>query len=601
MVILVALLSRPVLSLPSSAAFVLRRSNTSSSSRSSQSRSSVRSFSAPNNDMSTSKPQPPYQYRSSNPTVLDLNDNVGLTISSSENLRQHAYDWSRKIQIATSHARSLLEIHGVVRSGSDDDQAMANVVASLKQALGIGNEDTSSDPSLSSSSSLSSPSPSSSNRTPRLANLSNRVEDIVRLLAMMKFLETGRMLSPSECIERINNSCRDRIKNEPTPDSAAASSSTTTKMNIDVTVTDEEYLAGACMGLCQDLQRYGLGRATARDVDSVQQAAALVRQILEYLMQFDFRNGNLRRKYDGTKYALKTLETVLYELSVTGAKGSAGGGDDDDARGKPPPAKKIKTDQDESAAATAAEEENESEKSLEQELDDLRKRMESRDQLRETLIKRCRDAQKAAKQAIYALHRGDAKKSHDLIKDCEKCIVEDLMPIVIEEPPLRSGSFANVLEEYAEAKMFYAWLLGKEAFSSDNSPPPSRGTGQAEKANGDLLMPGDFSSVVALLPEEYIGGLCDLTGEIGRFAVQRGTARDENGVRDCLEANTAVYEAIQGLERLPGGVGKKMDQLRRSVEKIERMLYEMSLSRAAGMKIATEVSETTSDGPNTEA
>jgi predicted translin family RNA/ssDNA-binding protein len=72
------------------------------------------------------------------------------------------------------------------------------------------------------------------------------------------------------------------------------------------------------MGLCQDLARYGMGRATARDVESVTQARNLVQEILEYLLTFDFRSGYLRRKYDGTKYALKTLETILYELSVTG-------------------------------------------------------------------------------------------------------------------------------------------------------------------------------------------------------------------------------------------------------------------------------------------
>jgi predicted translin family RNA/ssDNA-binding protein len=94
-------------------------------------------------------------------------------------------------------------------------------------------------------------------------------------------------------------------------------------------------------------------------------------------------------------------------------------------------------------------------------------------------------------------------------------------------------------------------------------------------------------------------GLCDLTGEIGRYAVQRGTARDYDGVRECLEANSAVSLAIQTLERAPGGINKKMDQLRRSVEKIERMTYEMSLSKAAGINKSTEVTESvekTDDG-----
>jgi predicted translin family RNA/ssDNA-binding protein len=518
-------------------------------------------------------PQPPYQYRSLNPTQLDLNDNVGRQISTSEQLRQTAYDLSRKVQIATSSARSLVEQHGVVPNndkGNSNDQetAMMKIVSALQEALAVGNESysTDGDDAPPSSSSLS-------DRTPRLANLSNRVEDVVRLLAMMKFLETGDWLSPSECIQRINAN--------------HASEATTMTMRIDV--TDEEYLAGACMGLCQDLQRYGLGRATARDVASVEAAAALVRRILEYLMQFDFRNGYLRRKYDGTKYALKTLETVLYELSVTGATVSITSANTSDSDGGRP-AKKIRT---EDSGTDALDTNTNGTTDLKQELDGLRSRIDHRDQLRETLIKRCRDGQKAAKQAIYALHRGDARKAFDLIKECEKCIVNDLLPIVDEEPPLRSGSFANVLEEYAEAKLFYGWLLGKEAIDID--PPKHSENRAVEKANGALLMPEDFTGVVSLLPEEYLGGLCDLTGEIGRYAVQRGTTRDEDGVRDCLEANTAVYEAIQSLERTPNGIGKKLDQLRRSVEKIERMLYEMSLSRAAGMKIATEVTETTND------
>lgn len=34
------------------------------------------------------------------------------------------------------------------------------------------------------------------------------------------------------------------------------------------------------------------------------------------MLEFDFRNGPLRRKYDGLKYALKAIEDVTYELSL---------------------------------------------------------------------------------------------------------------------------------------------------------------------------------------------------------------------------------------------------------------------------------------------
>jgi predicted translin family RNA/ssDNA-binding protein len=129
-----------------------------------------------------------------------------------------------------------------------------------------------------------------------------------------------------------------------------------------------------------------------------------------------------------------------------------------------------------------------------------------------------------------------------------------------------------VLEEYVEAKLFYTWLHG-------NAELP------LEKPTGILLMPQDFS--IPLQMDEYLGGLCDLTGEIGRYAVQRGTARDFDGVKQCLATNTAIYLAIQTMERFPSGIGKKMDQLRQSVEKLERMTYELSLSEATGRKITT--------------
>jgi hypothetical protein len=42
--------------------------------------------------------------------------------------------------------------------------------------------------------------------------------------------------------------------------------------------------------------------------------------LLLNLIKFDFKNGPLRQKYDGVKYAVKKLENILYELVVTGAE-----------------------------------------------------------------------------------------------------------------------------------------------------------------------------------------------------------------------------------------------------------------------------------------
>jgi predicted translin family RNA/ssDNA-binding protein len=253
-----------------------------------------------------------------------------------------------------------------------------------------------------------------------------------------------------------------------------------------------------------------------------------------------FGNGN---SASSSKYALNTLETILYELSVAGM--SVAGQDEE------PSVKEAKV-----------------ENSLQEELEAIRLRLEHRDELRETLIKKCRDAQKAAKQATYASHRKDAAKALQLFKQCEAHLQKDLLPIVEEEPPQRTESFTAVMEECAEGKLFYVWLLCKD----ENVP--------TEKPSEIILRPDDFE--IALAPDEHLGGLCDLTGEIGRFTVQQGTARDTEGVKPCLDSNGAICMAIQTMERSPSGIGKKMDQLRQSLEKLQRILYEMSLSEAAG-------------------
>jgi predicted translin family RNA/ssDNA-binding protein len=435
-------------------------------------------------------PSPPLVYTTTS-SLFDLNDLNQLSMETEEQ-RQRGYDLSRKIHVTLVQARRALTLNQHDHEAFEQMDAFATEI--VQQSLKL--------------------------REPRIANLSHRMEEIARIKALQHFLQTGTLFAPSVL-------------------SAA---------------TDEEYLAGACMGLAQDLQRYGLGRATARDVDSVKVACDLVRSILDYLLGFDFRNGPLRRKYDGTKYSLKALETLLYELAVTGGNNKDG---------EEPENKRLRLE--------------ESSLLPKEELEAIRLRMVHRDELREDLIKKCRDGQKAAKQAIFALHRGDKERAQKLLAECHHCITDQLLPIIEEEPPLKNGSFSNVLEEYVEAKLFACWLYGPEESSS------------AETACGTILKPQDFD--ISLEPEVYLGGLCDLTGEVGRYAVQRGTMRDDDGVKLCLQTNRDIQTSIESMERIPNGITKKMDQLNRSVEKLERMLYEMSLSTAVGRNMKTEVED----------
>jgi uncharacterized membrane protein (DUF2068 family) len=97
--------------------------------------------------------------------------------------------------------------------------------------------------------------------------------------------------------------------------------------------------AGGVMDFTGELNRYAILRATNREVSEIKKCREFVDQLMAQLMQFEFRNGQLRKKYDGIKYTLKKMEvrrclkrvcvitstnlnlialqTLIYELSLT--------------------------------------------------------------------------------------------------------------------------------------------------------------------------------------------------------------------------------------------------------------------------------------------
>jgi predicted translin family RNA/ssDNA-binding protein len=436
-------------------------------------------------------------------------------------------------------------------------------------------------------------------RAPRRGNIDSKMENYARYKSVRYYLATENgLLSPNA------------------PCFSSGSSSATRNI-----LTDEEYIGGACIGLCHDLSKIAISRASnamsdPTAVQFVQNARDTVSNILQELLEFDWRNSPLRRKYDSTKYALKQLETVLYELSVAGALGGqeVGGG---------PKNKRIKVDENsqgmvEEEKCNDLEMEPSALDAFKQEIAKIKERMDYRDKLRENLIKTSRDGQKSAKvsillsrgvvqmhtaailyqmltyaqnfviticlkNAIFALHRGNTKSAAKLLEDCENCVRNDLFPIVQEDPTLRGGSFSNVLEEYVEGKLFYCWLHG------DGGEEESGGVSNNNKPAGKILMFDEIHLPITV--DEYIGGLCDLTGEIGRFAVARGTVRDKESVKLCLETSKNICMAIKMAGKLPGNINKKMNPLQNTVDKITRILYEQSLMEMAGRKFISSMEE----------
>lgn len=304
---------------------------------------------------------------------------------------------------------------------------------------------------------------------------------------------------------------------------------------------DEEYLCGI-ISACEELGHYALRRATALDVRSVVLCRDFIAEVKAELLEFDFRNGPVRRKFDGIKYTERRCENMLYELSfaVPGAAAPAA-----------PAAKRARLD-DEAAAAS-----NVLDKA---EWQALRDNYTAHDQKRESVIKECRDVQKAAKQAIYALHRGDGGKASSLIEKATAGAAEIWGAHVEGAPSLRYGSFSNALEELAEAELFQHWLRAIDA--------PAEGAAVT-------LLPERAALCNGLLKaDEYLGALSDFTGEVGRVAVEGATRRDHALVTRCVAAVFASHALLASVP-LSGKQLKKVEAAERNFRKLETIQYDM--------------------------
>lgn len=256
---------------------------------------------------------------------------------------------------------------------------------------------------------------------------------------------------------------------------------------------DDEYI-GAVLGFAQELARYVIGRAGEvcttpykrkcayncivstefycsiffqNDIASISLCRNLVTELNGKMLEFNFRNGNLRRKYDILKYSLRTIENTLYELSLVDnglvsseTVGLSEGAAISDVAAAESPQKRVKKENSTTASSASSATSSLDGGSVDtivlsgqpsdaivkeilpslpvspaviggfidvEGIDAVRVRMEAYDARREEVIKQSRDVQKLSKQAVYSVQRGaldDAKAKLDKARVCAMAILE---------------------------------------------------------------------------------------------------------------------------------------------------------------------------------
>lgn len=179
----------------------------------------------------------------------------------------------------------------------------------------------------------------------------------------------------------------------------------------------------------------------------------------------------------------------------------------------------------------------------------LKKHMLAYANKRRDVIKQSGDALHHAKRAIFAMHRDNLKEADEKLKQSE-AIFRMLEKKYKNDIEVKSeGSYRAAVEEYVEANLLYQFLISGKI-------------GPIKKLDVE--------------PNLYIAGLCDVPGELLRYATKAATGKDLKTVEKCVKmAQEIVGELIEF--NLTNYLRTKFDQAKRAVQKLEYVFYELSL------------------------
>lgn len=174
----------------------------------------------------------------------------------------------------------------------------------------------------------------------------------------------------------------------------------------------------------------------------------------------------------------------------------------------------------------------------------IKKDVIASDKTRENAIQSSRIAIQASKKVIYAVHRNKLTEAKKYAKE---------MDIAIKKIP-KGNVGTNMphmaFQEKAEALLFLGFV---------------------EKQI--LLTRKD----IKVDTDEYLLGLCDLTGELMRFAINSAIRKDTNKLFLARDLVDSIYGEMMKLDLRNGEIRKKFDSIKYNLIKIEDTIYDLKI------------------------
>lgn len=155
-----------------------------------------------------------------------------------------------------------------------------------------------------------------------------------------------------------------------------------------------------------------------------------------------------------------------------------------------------------------------------------------------------------SKRAIFSIHRSDMEKAEQSLKEMEDAVLHLEKKFGFNRL-IQEGAYKAGIEEFVEAKLLYLVNQGKKI---------------------------DKIGKMKIDNESYLGGICDLTGELVRQAVNKAAAGKFKDVEKTKEMiNLIMAELVQF--DMTGYLRTKYDQARGNLKKIEQIIYEINIRR----------------------
>lgn len=181
-------------------------------------------------------------------------------------------------------------------------------------------------------------------------------------------------------------------------------------------------------------------------------------------------------------------------------------------------------------------------------LETLKKDYRANESERRQIISASNNILFEAKKIIFSLQRQDFKTAETKLIELEKLFV-NLEAKFGPERLKKEGAYKAAAEEYLEGKTFYLIIKKKDI-----------------QATAKLHL--DY--------ESYLGGICDLIGEMVRYATNQAAKGKFSEVAKIKKAAEDIMTQLIDFD-MTGYLRTKYDQSRGHLRKLEQMAYEIKL------------------------